>query len=149
MNHVGRARHLVSRFLGSLSPAPPSDEDRRFAESRLSPAEMACWRRMPNQDQRHSADVARRFLDRRPDATREEMAGALLHDVGKTASELGTIGRVAATLVGPRGARFRTYHDHERIGAEMMAEAGSAAATVALIGGRGPAAADLRASDDA
>ena len=76
------------------------------------------------------------------------MAGALLHDVGKVQSGLGTWGRVAATVVGPRTRRFRQYHDHEQIGANMAAQAGSDPATVALIRGDGPAAADLRAADD-
>ena len=60
----------------------------------------------------------RRFLELRPAATRPQMAGALLHDVGKVQSGLGTWGRVAATIVGPRTRRFRQYHDHEQIGAD-------------------------------
>lgn len=76
------------------------------------------------------------------------MAGALLHDVGKSASSLGTFGRVVATVVGPRSMRLRRYHDHEAIGAEMAAGAGSDTVTVALIRGTGPAADDLRAADD-
>ena len=91
--------------------------------------------------------VARRFLDRRPAADRAEVAGALLHDVGKVEAALGTFGRVAATIVGPRTERFRTYHDHEAIGARLAAAAGSDAVTVALIEGRGPAAEDLRTAD--
>ena len=98
-------------------------------------------------DQRHSIEVARRFLDRRPDASAAEMAGALLHDTGKVEAGLGTITRVVATVVGPRTQRFRLYHDHEAIGARLAAAAGSDPLTVALIEGRGPAAADLRAAD--
>ena len=84
-----------------------------------------------------------------PDAPRELVAGALLHDVGKIECGLGTFARVAATLVGPRGKRFTAYHDHEEIGARMAAEAGSAAATVELIAGRGPAFETLKACDHA
>ncbi len=76
------------------------------------------------------------------------MAGALLHDVGKTASGLGTLRRVVATLVGPRTDRLRRYHDHEAIGADMAARAGSDPVTVALIRGEGPGADDLQAADD-
>jgi hypothetical protein len=99
-------------------------------------------------DRRHSIVVARRFVARRPAATRAEVAGALLHDCGKIESGLGTLGRVLATVVGPRTARLRTYHDHEAIGAGLAAAAGADPVTVALIAGRGPAAADLRAADD-
>ena len=84
----------------------------------------------------------------RPDAARAEIAGALLHDVGKVEAGLGTFGRVAATVVGPRTARFRRYHDHEAIGARLAAAAGSDPVTVALIEGQGPAADALRAADD-
>jgi hypothetical protein len=103
---------------------------------------------MSNADRRHAIDVARRFQEIRPGATRPEMAGALLHDAGKVQARLGPLGRVAATVVGPRTRRFRQYHDHEAIGANMAAQAGCDPATVALIGGRGPAAADLQTADD-
>jgi hypothetical protein len=53
-----------------------------------------------------------------------------------------------ATIVGPRTARFRSYHDHERIGMEMLADAGSAIATIELVRGQGRAAAALHAADD-
>ena len=105
------------------------------------------WERMGDVDRRHSILVARRFVAARPEATRVEIAGALLHDVGKVESGLGTFGRVAATVVGARGRRFRRYHDHEAIGARRAAAAGSDPVTVALIEGRGPAAPALAAAD--
>ena len=80
---------------------------------------------MTVQDRRHSILVARRFVEFAPEASRAEVAAALLHDVGKLASGLGTFARVVATVVGPRTDRFRPYHDHERLGAEMLAAAGS------------------------
>ena len=73
----------------------------------LAPGERELWSRMSNADRRHAIEVARRFVGRRPDATRPEMAGALLHDVGKVEADLGTFGRVVATVVGPRGRRLR------------------------------------------
>jgi hypothetical protein len=104
---------------------------------------------MSNQDRRHTVAVARRFALIRPDATRAELAGALLHDVGKIECGLGTFGRVAATLIGPRGRRFRSYHDHEAIGARLAAAAGSDPASVELIAGDGPAFDDLERCDHA
>ena len=139
--------HLARRFATSLSRQPPSQDDEAWAEGWLLPSEVELWRRMPNADRRHAVVVARRFLDRRPAADRAEVAGALLHDVGKVEAALGTFGRVLATIVGPRTERFRTYHDHEAIGARLAAESGSDAVTVALIEGRGRAAGDLRMAD--
>lgn len=142
-------RHLVARFVTSLPPTPPSVDDEVWAQDHLTPPERELWVRLSNQDRRHSALVARRFVEARPEATRAEIAGALLHDVGKIECRLGTFGRVAATLIGPRGARFRAYHDHEEIGSRMAADGGSDPETVELIAGRGPAFSALRASDHA
>jgi hypothetical protein len=143
-----KAVHLLKRWWGSLSTAPPAAEDEAWAVTHLTAAEAELWSRMAVQDRRHSIEVARRFAELRPPATREEMAGALLHDAGKRQAGLGTFGRVLATIVGPRTARFREYHDHERIGAEWAALAQAAPATIELIRGEGPAAADLRAADE-
>ena len=80
--------------------------------------------------------------------SREETAAALLHDIGKLDSGLGTAARVVATVVGPRTKRFGRYHDHERIGAEMLAAAGSSPVTVDLVRGNGRAASALAAADN-
>ncbi|MFK7918533.1 MAG: hypothetical protein AB8G14_10675 [Ilumatobacter sp.] len=101
--------------------------------------ERQLWVQFSNQDRRHSIDVARRFVDALPEASRAEIAGALLHDIGKIECGLGTFARVVASLVGPRTERFRIYHEHEAIGARRAEQGGSAAETVALIAGRGPA----------
>lgn len=141
--------HLVKRFVWSLRDRPIDPAEDAWAESQLVPGEAALWRRMTNLDRRHSAIVARRFVAARPGATRAEIAGALLHDVGKIECRLGVWGRVAASIVGGRTARFRAYLDHERIGAELAAAAGSEPATVDLIAERGPAFATLHAVDHA
>jgi hypothetical protein len=141
--------HLAARFFSSLSPAPPSVESELWAQDHLLPGERALWTRLSNQDRRHSAAVAQRFAAAAPDAPREMVAGALLHDVGKIECGLGTFGRVAATIVGPHGRRFRAYHDHEEIGAALATTAGSHPATVELIAGRGPWFETLDACDHA
>lgn len=140
--------HLIRRAVGSLSPRPPAPDDERWAEQYLQAGERDLWRRMSAPDRRHAIVVARRFAERAPDATRAEMAGALLHDVGKIVSGMGTAARIAATLLGPRTARFRAYHDHERIGADLLAAAGADPVTVALVRGMGRSASALRAADD-
>lgn len=147
MSPPARLGHLARRFLGSLSRRPPAPNDVAWVLEHLLPGEAALWKAMPVQDRRHSIVVTRRFTALVVGATRAQMAGALLHDVGKTQSGLGTIARVAATVVGPRTARFRRYHDHEVIGIELLRAAGSEPETLALIDGSGPAASALRAAD--
>ncbi len=141
--------HLALRFFGSLSSKPPEPSEEAWAEGQLLPGELALWRQMSNQDRRHSAKVARRFVVARPQATRAEFAGALLHDVGKIECGLGTFGRVAASVLGRRGRRFSLYHDHEQIGSDLAAAAGSEPETVELIAERGPAYEALHACDRA
>lgn len=150
MTARGGFTHLARRFLGSLSRRPPAPQDEAWAHTFLLPAETQLWRRMPVADRRHSIAVARRFEVLAGQPSREAMAAALLHDVGKSVSDLGTAMRVLATVVGPRGRRFTAYQQHEQIGADLLGAAGSAALTVSLVHGEGPPAlaAALRAADD-
>lgn len=138
--------HLVRRFLGSLSPVPLKARDEAWVAALLGPGERQLWQRMSSADRKHSVLVARQVqADIGPalghDA-RPVLAAALLHDVGKVEADLGTFGRVAATLVGRRradgwtgapGARGRvaTYLRHDVLGAELLEEAGADPLTVA------------------
>ena len=118
--------------------APPSAEDEAWAMTWLSPAEAHLWSRMPA---RTAATRSRSPAGSRSGARRRRARrwpAALLHDVGKLQSGLGTTGRVLATVVGPRTGRFREYHDHEAIGADLAAAAGAAPATVGADPRRGP-----------
>lgn len=132
------AAHLVKRFLGSFDRRAMSGRDLREVDAILDPEERALWNSMRIEDRRHSLIVLRRFVHVFPDHTRAMLAGVLLHDVGKIVSDLGPLGRVIATLCGPRGSRFQAYHDHESIGAALVAECGSAALTVEIIKGTCP-----------
>ena len=145
LQHIG---HLARRFVTSLSSREPNVADAAWVDSQLLETERELWHRMPVSDRRHSIAVARRFESLGDSWTRDEMAGVLLHDVGKAAAGLGTFARVVATIAGPRTARFRRYHDHERLGADMLAAAGSSAVTVDLMRGRGRAAAALIEADN-
>jgi hypothetical protein len=146
---ITQPHHLAARFFGSLSNKPADAADVEWVRSQLLPGEWELWRQMSNQDQRHTVIVARRFSSVRPESTRAEVAGALLHDVGKLECGLGTWGRVAATVVGRRGRRFTLYHDHEQIGADLAKEAGSAPETVDMIAERGDVFPIMHACDRA
>jgi len=145
---MARPVHLAKRWAMSLSRREPAGADTAWAESQLLPGELTLWRRLDAIDRRHAILVARRFVAGAEPWSREEIAGALLHDIGKLDAALGTFGRVVATIVGPRSARFRRYHDHEQLGAAMLSTSGSSPVTIELVAGRGPAAAALAAADD-
>lgn len=148
MSRVLHLGHLVRRFFGSLSRREPDVADSRWVDSQLLDGEARLWHRMSAADRRHSIAVGRRFESLGGPWSREEVAGALLHDVGKLDAELGALARVAATIVGPRTDLFRRYHDHERIGAGLLAAAGSSPVTVELVLGRGRAAGVLAEADN-
>jgi hypothetical protein len=116
--------------------------------------EQDLWRRMSGPDRRHAIGVARDttrlFSPEKP--RREMLAAALLHDVGKVESSLGTFARVGVTLAAMVVGRTRLvrwcgsaqatqrpswrnrvglYLSHDRLGADLLAAAGSEDLTVA------------------
>jgi hypothetical protein len=130
---LANQRHLVRRFFTSLSKRAPDTRDVAWVNERLLANEFTLWNRMKPHDQRHSIEVANRFIQLHPKFTRDEVAAALLHDIGKVESELGVVGRVVATIAGPKGRKFRTYHEHELIGLNLCRTAGSSSETVRLL----------------
>jgi hypothetical protein len=133
--------HLVRRFVGSLWPFGPTKKNELWAAELLTPSQRKLWWRMSRTDRRHAAGVARR-VERSlgHEATTPVLAAALLHDVGKLDSGLGTYGRVMATLAagvaghdmaGPWSEktgmtrRIGLYLRHAELGAVMLDMAGS------------------------
>lgn len=134
----GSFRHLASRFFGAVDPRGPDTREETWALSWLLPGEQDLWRRMSGPDRRHAAGVALDVAERLADAPREVMAAALLHDVGKVESGLGTFARVWVTLAAMAfgrsrlpGRRARMYVEHDKIGGSMLTGAGSHPLTVA------------------
>jgi len=132
---TGRTRHLVRRFIGALSRSTPNSQEFAEVENILTKDEFELWSKMQPMDQRHSIEVAFRFKVIRPEASIPEVRAALLHDVGKISSSLGVLARVLATIVGKRGQKFTSYHNHQRLGAEMLEEISSDPFTVKLVAG--------------
>lgn len=102
-------------------------------------SEMGLWMKYQNVDKRHSLVVLHRLNELVPTADRDAQAAALLHDIGKSQSQLGVISRVVATIVGPRTRRFSQYHRHEEIGIGLLEDAGCPDATISLLKGVGDA----------
>lgn len=145
-----RTVHLIRRFLESSRARDLNDEEQSWVRSILDEAESQAWSRMSAIDQRHSLAVTRRLQEKFPNSDRTVLAAALLHDVGKSLDTLSTPLRVLATIIGPRTQRFRLYHMHEALGAEMCSDLGVDPAVCELIAGRGdPVLAErLREADD-
>jgi len=103
--------HRAKRFFASLVSSAPAPEDERWAQGWLSVDEQKLFGRMRPGDRRHAVAVAR-AVEAHTDGTPERwvMAAALLHDVGKTVPDLGTYGRVVATLSGWVGGADMAEH---------------------------------------
>jgi hypothetical protein len=150
--------HLAKRWWLAITVDGPGADEEAWATSFLTASQSKLWLQLQAQDRSHSILVAQRFVAVRPEATRAEMAAALLHDVGKVASPLSTWSRVGATvvplwLVPQRGpcrelrSRWEAYRDHERLGIEMLGDVGAETETIDLLKGLGPAARDLAKAD--
>ena len=148
-SRAGHVRHLMSRFREMGRPVTTQASDAEFASNVLTPVEIELWRRMDAADRRHSVEVARRFCVLLPSAGRDEIAAALLHDVGKSVVRLGRVGRSIAT-VATLTPTMRAYRRHETIGADLLRAAGVNARTASLAAGRvdDDAGRALRAADD-
>jgi hypothetical protein len=108
----GSLGHLAGRFAGSLWPGAPSIAGEAWARHWLNPGEQALWARQCNQDRRHAIGVARDVGVALGDGDgtgvpRSVIAAALLHDVGKIESGLGTFSRVGATVAAAVLGRLR------------------------------------------
>jgi HD domain-containing protein len=132
---MNRAAHLTTRFVTSLRPRTVDGGDRAWVQVVLTPPELAVWETLGRADRAESVAVARRAATALgPGADPRWLAAALLHDAGKTRARLGTVARVAATVVagavGHRRARrwpnrIGRYIAHDDAGAAMLAAAGA------------------------
>lgn len=136
----GSPRHLARRFVGSLWPGGPGRDDDAWARSFLNPGEQKLWSQMSGPDRRHAVAVARALVASGVEGGEGAVPAALLHDVGKVASGLGTLGRAGATAlalvvgrhrVARRSGAVARYLRHDVLGADLLVAAGSDPLTVA------------------
>lgn len=129
-------RHLVGRFFASLFAPEPVPGDVARVRAVLTPPEFAIWTEMPRADRAESLATLRRL----PPAVAADdrwAAAALLHDAGKGAANLGTVGRALATARGHVGdparvgGRAGRYLRHAEIGADLLGSAGARTEVVA------------------
>ena len=122
----GSISHLTRRCFWSIRAARPLDPDERELVSSLLGQELhGLFARMTDQDQRHSFEVMQAVRLAYPHAPTSIVQAALMHDVGKSAAPLGTLGRVAATLLAPIIRR----REPVAVGEGSVADGGSEAAT--------------------
>ena len=120
MRHLA---HLARRFFGSWRARRPDAESQRLVAALLSPREAEVFWAQPVPDLDHAVRSANAVLTDRPNRT-DLARAALLHDVGKRHSGLGTVGRSVAAALSiirvPLRGRFRRYVDHAEIGAREL-----------------------------
>jgi hypothetical protein len=149
----GSWRHLSGRFFVALMPMGPRPADESWALDQLLIGERELWHRMSGPDRRHAVGVARdsiRLLGSEQ-VSRDIVAAALLHDVGKVESSFGTFARVGVTFAAIIFGRSRVLHwagaaagterpslrarvglylTHDSLGADLLEHAGSEELTV-------------------
>ena len=100
MGHFGSTNHLVKRFFYSLRKFDKSDEGQLTLFALLNEKEKQLFIHQSKADQKHSLRSVMRLVEiEGPDAHPDLVVAAALHDVGKTQSQLGVLGRVVATCV--------------------------------------------------
>jgi hypothetical protein len=111
--------HLIRRFFGFLAAQPLTPLEQQQVRNLLTPDLARAFFSQRPEDQRHALDVQHRVGDAHPIAE-----AALLHDLGKSQSNLGAIPRSLATLCGglglPTTGSWTRYLDHGPRGAEML-----------------------------
>lgn len=139
-----RPAHRARRFFGSLVSVAPDARDSAWVRGWLTEREQVLFARMRSGDRAHSIAVARsiegHYRRGGADAPRWVMAAALMHDVGKSVPDLGTYGRVVATLSGWAGGadmaevwadttgftrKVGLYLKYPELGRDLLAVAGS------------------------
>ncbi|WP_425147068.1 HD domain-containing protein [Deinococcus sp.] len=113
--------------------------DDAWALAHLTPAEARVYLGMDARDREHAERVTRALLSAHPQASSTLLAGALLHDCGKSVRPYRVWERVAAGLVPwrlsrwlPLGALY-VRGAHPELGARLLTAVGARAAVIELV----------------
>ena len=116
--------HLIRRFFGFLLARPLTPNEQRLVRDALAPAPARLFFAQRFEDQRHAFIVFQRV-----GSSSDLAQAALLHDIGKTDSNLGALGRSLATvwdgLGRPTSGRWQSYLAHGSSGALMLKDLGA------------------------
>lgn len=116
--------HLVHRFFGFLSAKPLTPVEQSEVSSILKARLARAFFAQRVEDQRHAYTVKLRVGQRNG-----LYEAALLHDIGKTDSDLGAVARSLATACNgigvPTRGRWLDYLNHGEIGARMLEKLGA------------------------
>jgi hypothetical protein len=111
--------HLIRRFFSFVTAEPLTPHEQQQVRDVLDPGLARIFFDQRFEDQRHALTVQHRV-----GRSGSLAQAALLHDVGKTESDLGAVSRSIATLwngVGlPTTGAWRSYLDHATIGADIL-----------------------------
>ena len=125
----------AARLARALHPRFARPED-AWAATVLPEPERRVFERMDPRDREHATRVARRLLERYPQASAFAVRAALLHDCGKQVRPYNPFERVIVGLMAPSGPRtakasarpgltaLEVRNHHPAIGARLIREAG-------------------------
>lgn len=122
--------HLIRRFFGFLRARPLTPLEQRYVNNALRVQLARAFFAQRHEDQRHALEVERRIGQ----GTCTE--AALLHDIGKSESNLGAFSRSLATIwhgigLGATG-RWQLYLTHGALGADTLESLGANELAVAF-----------------
>jgi hypothetical protein len=116
--------HLIRRFFGFLFARPLTPNEQQQVHNALDPDLARLFFAQRYEDQRHAFTVYQRV-----GGSIELAQAALLHDIGKTDSDLGALARSLATLWDGLGqqtsGRMQSYLAHGNSGARMLEDVGA------------------------
>jgi hypothetical protein len=119
--------HLAQRFFEVLLAKPLTVEESDLVESWVDPALWVLFTAQQAADQRHGYNAALKVAG--AGGSSELVVAALMHDVGKSRSRLGVLGRTWATVLmalgAPMSGRLSRYRDHGELGAMDLEQVGA------------------------